>query len=104
MASQSKTVKFEVEQLVEFNNRFGRVSKIAKNGAVYVIVLGETTVLNETREELRVKKADLRLVEDWDHVKACLRQNIAAKVSDCRARVETATFTLAPEYIPSLGC
>ena len=63
MASQSKTVKFEVGQLVEFNNRVGRVSRIAKNGGVYVIVLGEATVLNETREELRVKKADLRLVE-----------------------------------------
>ena len=60
----SKTVKFEVGQLVEFNNRVGQVSRIAKNGAIYVIVLGETTVLNETREELRVKKADLQLIEE----------------------------------------
>ena len=66
MATKSKAtqqVKFEVGQLVEFNNRFGRVSRIAKNGAVYVSVLGETTVADQTREELRVKKADLQLVE-----------------------------------------
>ena len=66
MASQSKTkqVKFEVGQLVEFNNRVGRVSKIAKNGAIYVVVLGETTVADQTREDLRVKKADLQLIEE----------------------------------------
>lgn len=107
MASKSKTqtVKFEVGQLVEFSgNRVGRVSKIAKNGAIYVVVLGEIQGAEQAIEELRVKKADLQLIENWDHVKACLRQNIAAKVFDCRARAEPATFTLAPEYIPSRGC
>ncbi len=67
MASQSKTktVKFEVGQLVLFSGpRMGRVSRIAKNGAIYVVVLGETTVADQTREELRVKKADLQLVDD----------------------------------------
>ena len=67
MASQSKTktVKFEVGQLVQFSgHRVGRVSRIAKNGSVYVIVLGETTVADQTREELRVKKADLQLIEE----------------------------------------
>ena len=64
MASQSKTktVKFEVGQLVEFNNRFGRVSKIAKNGAIYVTVLGEIQGAEQAIEELRVKKADLQLM------------------------------------------
>ena len=65
MASQSKTVKFEVGQLVMFSgHRVGHVSRIAKNGAIYVIVLGETTVADQTREELRVKKADLQLIEE----------------------------------------
>ena len=67
MASQSKTktVKFEVGQLVMFSgHRVGQVSRIAKNGAVYVIALGETTVADQTREELRVKKADMQLVND----------------------------------------
>lgn len=40
--AKSKTVKFEVGQLVNFSgNRVGQVSRIAKNGAIYVIVLGE---------------------------------------------------------------
>lgn len=67
MASQSKTqtVKFEVGQLVLFSgHRVGRVSRIAKNGAIYVIVLGETTVADQASEELRVKKADLQLIEE----------------------------------------
>ena len=67
MASQSKTktVKFEVGQLVKFSgNRVGQVSRIAKNGAIYVSVLGETTGADQTREELRVKKADLQLIEE----------------------------------------
>ena len=57
--AKPKQVKFEVGQLVEFNYRVGRVSKIAKNGAIYVIVIGETQ-----GEELRVKKADLQLIEE----------------------------------------
>ena len=61
--AKSKTVKFEVGQLVEFNNRVGRVSKIAKNGAIYVIVLGEIQGAEQAIEELRVKKADLQLIE-----------------------------------------
>ena len=78
MASQSKTktVKFEVGQLVKFSgHRVGRVSRIAKNGAIYVIEIGDPT------EELRVKKADLQLVEGsqtippvapkgWDKIEA----------------------------------
>ena len=64
MASKSKTVKFEVGQLVEFNNRMGRVSRIAKNGAIYVIVLGEIQGAEQAFNELRVKKADLRLIEE----------------------------------------
>ena len=75
MAKQQ--VKFEVGQLVKFlGNRMGRVSKIAKNGGVYVIEIGETT-----EKELRVKKADLQLIEGsqtippvapqgWDKIEA----------------------------------
>ena len=62
--AKSKQVKFEVGQLVEFSNRVGRVSKIAKNGAVYVIVIGETQGADQAHEELRVKKADLQLIEE----------------------------------------
>ena len=62
--TQTKTVKFEVGQLVEFNNRVGRVSKIAKNGSVYVSVLGEIQGAEQAFNDLRVKKADLRLIEE----------------------------------------
>ena len=62
--TQSKTVKFEVGQLMEFNNRMGRVSKIAKNGSVYVSVLGEIQGAEQAFNDLRVKKADLRLIEE----------------------------------------
>ena len=118
MASQSKTktVKFEVGQLVLFSgHRVGRVSKIAKNGGVYVIVLGETTVLNETREELRVKKADLQLVSDVlehtgdavsveDYVRHVIRNNISCDVSSNAKLADNGTYELAPDYIPSPGC
>ena len=117
MASQSKTktVKFEVGQLVEFNYRVGRVSKIAKNGGVYVIVLGETTVLNETLEELRVKKADLQLVNDVlerqgdavsveDYVRNATRHNISCNVAFNAKRADNGAYELAPDYIPSLDC
>ena len=113
--AKSQQVKFEVGQLVQFNNRVGRVSKIAKNGAIYVIVLGETTVLNETREELRVKKADLQLVNDIlertgdavsveDYVRHVIRNNISCDVSSNAKLAEAGTYELAPEYIPSPGC
>ena len=117
MASQSKTktVKFEVDQLVEFNNRVGRVSRIAKNGSVYVTVLGETTVADQTREELRVKKADLQLVNDVlehtgdavsveDYVRHVIRNNISCDVSSNAKLADNGAYELAPEYIPSPGC
>ena len=118
MASQSKTktVKFEVGNYVLFSgHRVGQVSKIAKNGAVYVIVLGETTVLNETREELRVKKADLQLVNDVlestgdavsveDYVRHVIRNNISCTVSSHAEMAEAGVYKLAPDYIPSPGC
>ena len=66
--AKSKTVKFEVGQLVEFNNRVGRVSRIAKNGAIYVIVLGEIQGAEQAIEELRVKKADLQLIEESEEI------------------------------------
>ena len=118
MASQSKTqtVKFEVGQLVLFSgHRVGRVSRIAKNGAIYVVVLGETTVVNQTREELRVKKADLQLVNDAlerkgdavsveDYVRHVIRNNISCDVSSNAKLADNGAYELAPEYIPSPGC
>ena len=118
MASQSKTqtVKFEVGQLVLFSgHRVGRVSRIAKNGSVYVIVLGETTVADQTREELRVKKADLQLVDDVlertgdavsveDYVRHVIRNNISCIVSSNAEMADNGAYELAPDYIPSPGC
>ena len=118
MASQSKTktVKFEVGQLVLFSgHRVGRVSRIAKNGGVYVIVLGETTVTDQTREELRVKKADLQLVDDVlertgdavsveEYVRHVIRNNISCTVSSNAEMAEAGVYELAPDYIPSPGC
>ena len=118
MASQSKTktVKFEVGQLVLFSgHRVGYVSRIAKNGAVYVIVLGETTVANQTREELRVKKADLQLGDDVlertgdavsveDYVRHVIRNNISCDVSSNAKLANNGAYVLAPDYIPSPGC
>ena len=118
MASQSKTktVKFEVGQLVQFSgNRVGQVSRIAKNGAIYVIVLGETTVADQTREELRVKKADLQLVNDIlertgdavsveGYVRHVIRNNISCAVSSKAKLVDNGAYELAPDYIPSPGC
>ena len=116
MASQSKTVKFEVGQFVLFSgHRVGRVSRIAKNGGVYVIALGETTVADQTREELRVKKADLQLVDDVlertgdavsveDYVSHVIRNNISCDVSSNAKLADNGTYELAPDYIPSPGC
>ena len=120
MASQSKTktVKFEVGQLVMFSGpRVGQVSRIAKNGAVYVSVFGETTVMNQTREELRVKKADLQLVNDVlertgdavsveGYVRHVIRNTISCTVysNAKRAEADDGTYELAPEYIPSPDC
>ena len=116
MASQSKTVKFEVGQLVLFSgHRVGQVSRIAKNGAIYVIVLGETTVADQTREELRVKKADLQLVNDVlertgdalsveDYVSHVIRNHISCDVSSNAKLADDGTYELAPDYIPSPGC
>ena len=67
--SKTKTVKFEVGQLVQFSgNRVGQVSRIAKNGAIYVIVIGDTTEVEQAIEELRVKKADLQLIEESEEI------------------------------------
>ena len=118
MASQSKTktVKFEVGQLVLFSgHRVGQVSRIAKNGGVYVIVLGETTVADQTREELRVKKADLQLVNDVlertgdavsveDYIRHVIRNNISCIVSSNAKLADNGAYELAPDYIPSPGC
>ena len=118
MANQSKTktVKFEVGQWVQFSgHRVGQVSKIAKNGAIYVIVLGETTVADQTREELRVKKADLQLVNDIlertgdavsveEYVRHVIRNNISCDVSSNAEMTEAGVYKLAPDYIPSPGC
>ena len=118
MASQSKakTVKFEVGNYVLFSgHRVGQVSRIAKNGGVYVIVLGETTVMDQTREDLRVKKADLQLLEDVlertgdavsveDYVRHVIRNNISCDVSSNAEMAETGVYKLAPDYIPSPGC
>ena len=116
MASQSKTVKFEVGQLVKFSgHRVGQVSKIAKNGSVYVIVLGEATVEDQTREELRVKKADMQLISDVlgrpggavsinDYVRHVIRNNISCDVSSNAEMTDDGVYKLAPEHIPSPGC
>ena len=117
MANQSKTktVKFEVGQFVMFNNRVGQVSRIAKNGATYVVVLGETTVADQTREELRVKKADLQLVNDIlertgeavsveDYVSHVIRNNISCAVYSNAKLADDGAYELAPDYIPSPGC
>ena len=114
--AKSKTVKFEVGQFVLFSgHRVGRVSRIAKNGGVYVIALGETTVADQTREELRVKKADLQLVDDVlertgdavsveDYVRHVIRDNISCDVSSNAKLADAGAYELAPDYIPSPGC
>lgn len=114
--AKSKTVKFEVGQLVQFSgHRVGLVSRIAKNGAIYVIVLGETTVVNQTREELRVKKADLQLVNDIlertgdavsveGYVRHVIRNNISCNVSSNAKLADNGAYELAPDYTPSSGC
>ena len=116
MASQSKTVKFEVGQFVKFSgSRVGHVSRIARNGAIYVVVLGETTVVNQTREELRVKKADLQLVNDIlertgdavsveYYIRHVIRSNIYCDVSSNAKLADNGAYELAPDYIPSPGC
>ena len=114
--SQAQLVKFEVGQLVMFSgHRVGRVSRIAKNGGVYVIVLGETTVVDQTREELRVKKADLRHVSDMmaatgdcttelEYVANMIRANISRKVTARVEMTESGVYGLAPRYVPSPDC
>ena len=116
MANPSKTVKFEVGNYVLFpSHRVGRVSRIAKNGAIYVIVLGETTVADQTREELRVKKADLRHVSDmmaldsahtteFEYVSHMIRAAISRNVTARAKMTEAGVYGLAPDYIPSPGC
>ena len=113
--AKPQQVKFEVGQLVEFNNRVGQVSRIAKNGGVYVIVLGETTVANQTREELRVKKADLQLVSHIlertgdavsveEYARHVIRNNISCYVYYNAKLTDDGAYELAPDYIPSPGC
>lgn len=118
MASQSKApaAKFEVGQFVMFSgHRVGRVSRIAKNGAIYVIVLGETTVVDQTREELRVKKADLQLISDIlertgdavsieYYVRHVIRNNISCDVSSNAEMTDAGVYGLAPRYVPSPDC
>ena len=118
MASQSKTqtVKFEVGQLVLISgHRVGRVSRIAKNGGVYVIVLGETTVADQTQEELRFNKAYLQLVSHIlertgdavsvdDYVRHVIRNNISRVAYSNAKLVGNGAYELAPDYIPSPGC
>ena len=111
--AKSNPVKFEVGQLVEFSGaRVGLVSRIAKNGAIYVIVLGETQGADQDSEELRVKKADLQLVngglastKSAVHVEAYMRQairnTISCAVSSNAKRADDGTYELAPDYIPS---
>jgi hypothetical protein len=93
----------------------GQVSRIAKNGSVYVIVLGETTVVDQTREKLRVKKADLQLVGDVlertgdavsveDYARHVIRNNISCIVSSNAEMADNGAYKLAPDYIPSPGC
>ena len=86
--TQTKTVKFEVGQLVEFNNRMGRVSKIAKNGAIYVSVLGEIQGAEQAIEELRVKKADLQLIEEIKEPVAQQEIELAAACADAAQEIE----------------
>ena len=114
--AKSQAVKFEVGNYVLFSgHRMGHVSRIAKNGAIYVIVLGETTVANQTREELRVKKADLQLVSTLlertgdavsveDYVRHVIRNNISCDVSSNAKMADSGVYELAPDYIPSPGC
>ena len=116
MAKQSKTVKFEVGNYVLFSRyRVGQVSRIAKNGSVYVIVLGEATVANQTREELRVKKADLQLISDIlespqdavsieNYVRHVIRNNTSCDVYSNAEMADDGAYELAPDYIPSPGC
>ena len=116
MASQSKTVKFEIGNYVLFSgHRVGRVSRIAKNGAIYVIVLGEITVGDQTREELRVKKADLQLVSHIlertgdavsveGYIRHVIRNNISCVVSSNANLADNGAYELAPDYIPSPCC
>ena len=108
--AKSQAIKFEVGQFVLFSgHRVGQVSRIAKNGAVYVNVLGETP------EELRVKKADLRHVSammaatgdctsEWDYVANMIRANISRKVTAQAKLADNGAYKLAPDYIPSPSC
>ena len=108
--AKSQAIKFEVGQFVLFSGpRVGQVSRIAKNGAVYVNVLGETP------EELRVKKADLRHVSammaatgdctsEWDYVANMIRANISRKVTAQAKLADNGAYELAPDYIPSPDC
>lgn len=107
MANQSKTktVKFEVGQLVQFSGpRVGRVSRIAKNGSVYVIVLGETTGADQTSEELRVKKADLQLIEESEAQQeielAGVCEDAAQEIVTQQAAVDSAGESIAPIVEP----
>ena len=107
MANQSKTktVKFEVGQLVQFSgHRVGRVSRIAKNGSVYVIVLGETAVADQTSEELRVKKADLQLIEESEAQQeielAGVCEDAAQEIVTQQAAVDSAGESIAPIVEP----
>ena len=111
--AKSNTVKFEVGQLVEFSGaRVGLVSRIAKNGAIYVIVLGETQGADQDSEELRVKKADLQLVNGGlartksavpveAYMRQAIRNTISCAVSSNAKRADDGTYELAPDYIPS---
>ena len=92
--SKTQTVKFEVGQLVQFSgDRVGRVSRIAKNGAIYVGVLGEVHGAEQDIEELRVKKADLQLIEEYEGI--VTQQEIELATAEV---VETGTQQASVDY------
>ena len=97
MASQSKTVKFEVGQLVKFSDyRVGQVSRIAKNGAIYVVELGDTTEAEQTIAELRVKKADLQLIEEIEEPVAQQEIELAEAGADAAQEIGTQQAAVMP--------
>ena len=103
--AKSKQVKFEVGQLVKFHNRAGQVSRIAKNGAVYVIVIGETQgePQGETQgEELRVKKADLQLIEESEAQQEIELADAAQEIEEIEP-IESIESTAAAFSLESAG-
>ena len=101
--AKSQQVKFEVGQLVEFNNRVGQVSRIAKNGAIYVIVIGEPQGADQPSEELRVKKADLQLIEEIKEPVAQQEIELAWACADAVQEIVPQQASVVQESIPPMG-